>query len=629
MKYLLIVLTSFFIYAQEEAFMLHELEVIGKNNTQENNLLTFAPTVSQLKGRNFSQKKQTSLGDSLQNELGVSSTGFGPNASRPVIRGLDGDRIKVLQNGLGTIDASSQSADHAISADTLTMDQIEIVRGPMTLLYGSSAVGGIVNLVTNRIHSSFHEGFKAQTMTQYESVSSGLSNSIKIDFGKHNWMFHVDGSLRDLKNVATPVGEIKNSANRQDNLALATTKIFEKGYLGFSYNHFKTLYGVVAEEKVIIDMKQNRFELQGEWRPDNIFFQKIKFKSAQSSYHHQEVDDGMVGTNFKNKGNETRLEAINESEKLKGVIGLQSQIFDFEALGDEAFLPKVRSQQISLFAYQEIIRSNNSFRAGARLEDTDIKTQTDFKSFTSLSGSFGHEYRLNKENSFTTSFSYNERTPSFQELFANGPHLATATFEFGNHALHKEKSYALELSYKSDLKRNTFIFNIYAQRFNDYIALSPTGAVDTNSGLAISNYNQVDALFYGVELENKFNLTHAFSIKNTFDLVQAKDTTHHYNLPRISPPRLGATFEYSKGKSIVDLGFNYVFKQTKLALNETETAAYFLTNMNYSLKLSSNFSLFARLRNIFNVEARNHVSTLKDTFPLAGRNFIAGLQIQI
>lgn len=628
---LFFILFPFFLYAEDQPYTLHELTVWGKNT---NNLLDFVPAVSTLKGKNFTQKKQTSLGDTLQNELGVSSTGFGPNASRPVIRGLDGDRIKVLQNGLGTIDASSQSVDHAISADTLTMDQIEIVRGPMTLLYGSSAVGGIVNLVTNRIHSSFHQGSETQLLSQYESVTHGLSNSFKFDFGVKNWMFHVDGSTRNLQNMNTPIGELKNSTNRQDSLGFGVSRIFERGYLGLSYNHFNTFYGVVAEEEVKIKMKQNRFDLQTEWRLDDAIFSKVKFKTAQSSYDHNELEGNIVGTVFTNKGNETRLEALNEGKNIKGVTGLQTQIFHFAALGDEAFLPEIKNQQVALFSYQELHYSQNAFRLATRLEDTDIqKVNGSKKSFTSLSGSLGHQYDFDSNHSLTTGFSYNERTPNFQELYASGPHLATGTYEQGSESLTKEKSYALEMSYKANSKRNDFIFNVYTQKFRDYIALNPSGTLDTVSGLPLFYYGQVNALFYGFELENKLRLINIgngrLSLKNTFDFVRAKDTHNDVNLPRISPPRLGATLEFSQGKSVADIGATYVFKQTVLAPNETQTAAYFLTNFNYSFKLNSTFSFYARVRNIFDVEARNHVSTLKDIAPLPGRNFIAGLQIQL
>ena len=651
--------------ASAETTRLNDIQVIGHQEGQS--LVEFIPSVTTLKGKELQKKRQTSLGDTLSQEAGVTSTQFGPSASRPVIRGLDGDRIRILQNSLGTMDASTQSLDHAIPVDTLTVDQIEIVRGPMSLLYGSSAVGGVVNIVTNRIHSEYEQGFSSQILTQGETVNNGLSNAVQMNYGVNNWMFHVDGSTRNLQNqkipnyarsskrrqtdpqADEPKDKIPASFNQQDNVAAGVSKIFDKGFLGISYNHFKTEYGTVAEEDVSINMIQNRFELSGEYRPSSPLFKKVKFKAAQSDYRHREIADhaghAHEATVFKNKGNENRLEALNKWGDIEGVVGVQTQVFSFKASGEEAFLPTTNNFKLSTFTYQELKKEKNTFSAGLRVENTDInkKASADFgpkdsKNFVGLNGSLGHQFRFNSENSLSTSVSYTERAPNFQELYSNGPHMATGTFEIGNNNLSKEKATAIELSFKNVMSKNKFTVNVYTQFFKDYVALNPTGNTQVVDGENFDEYayGQVDAVFYGLDLENKAEVAQIDNglvyLVNKFDFVRAKDKDNGQNIARISPPRFSAGVEYAKDKWTADVEAQYVFEQTKTAANETRSDAYTLTNLGYSYTLTgqkSAVSLFARVRNIFDVEARNHVSFLKDIAPLPGRNFILGAQIQL
>jgi iron complex outermembrane receptor protein len=643
MKMLLILFFSFQTYAQSLDVNIQNIEVIG--HQEGSTLIDFIPSVTKLQGKELTKKRQTSLGDTLQSEVGVNSTQFGPSASRPVIRGLDGPRIRILQNSLGTLDASTQSLDHAVPVDTLTLDSIEIVRGPMGLIYGSSAVGGVVNLVTNRIHSHFEVGTHSTILTQGESINHGISSGLSLDHGVNNWMLHFDGSTRNLQNQNIPDGsslkEIPNSQNHQDSLAGGFSKIFERGYLGVSYNFFDTNYGTVAEEDVTIKMQQNRVELHGEYRPYSSLFSKIRLRSAQSSYNHKELEGDEVGTIFDNKGNETRLEFINKKNEFNGISGIQTQFFAFEAQGDEAFLPKSDNLNIAIFTYQELKNNNHTFSFGGRLESAHIKKESstsfgaeETKDFTLYNLSLGHQYKINSTQSFSTSFSYTERNANFQELYADGAHIATGTFEQGNSQLGKEQAYALELSFKQDTSVQKTTMSIYAQKFHHFIFLAPTGATDGGSGLPIYDYESADALFYGAEFENKRKLMNInkgeLNFIGKFDFVRAKNTQTSENLPRVSPARVSAGIEYQKDRSATDLEVQHVLNQNKTAVNETSTPHYTLTNLGYSydiVKNSYGINMFARLRNIFNVTARNHVSTLKDLAPLPGRNFILGAQM--
>lgn len=657
-KAVIIPLALYASYALAHETKLEEIEVLEHEETQ--GLVDFVPSVTKVTGQELNKKRQTSIGDTLQSEAGIQSTSFGPSSSRPVIRGLDGDRIRVLQNGLGTLDASTQSLDHAIPVDVLTIDQMEIVRGPMSLLYGASAVGGVVNLVTNRIHYNYEEGFFSKFLVQGETVNNGVSSAAHLNYGADKWMFHVDGSTRNLGEQEIPgyarskklrqtdpqpteaKDKLPNSFNKQDNVAVGVSRIFDRGYAGVSFNHFNTLYGSVADPEVDIDMTQNRFEFHGEYRPQSSSVRKIKLKSAQSDYFHKELEGEETGTIFRNEGNETRVEAINKSGNVRGVSGIQTQIFSFSAKGEEAFLPESDNTKLSLFSFQELDMGKNALRFGARLENTDIEKKSsdnfgpsDEKSYLGMNASLGHCYDFSKTNTLESSLSYTERAPNFQELYAGGAHLATGIFEQGDSQLKKEKAMAFELTFKKRTDKNQFMVSAYSQVFKDYISLNPTGVVDVDSGLFISDYEQVDALFYGLDLDSKSEIKKmekgVVNLIGKFDFVRGKDTDSGKNLPRISPPRVTAGLEYVTDKWSTDAEVQYVAEQTKTAPNETRTADYAFTNIGYTYNIVGNLTslnLFARVRNIFDVEGRNHVSTLKDIAPLPGRNFIAGAQFQ-
>ncbi len=657
-----IFLLTFSVFAQNESVRVEDIQVVGHQGSDS--LVDFVPSATKLQGKELQKRRQTSLGDTLQAEAGVTSTQFGPSASRPVIRGLDGDRIRILQNSLGTLDASTQSLDHAIPVDTLTLDSIEIVRGPMSLLYGSSAVGGVVNLVTNRVHSQFESGFHGSFLSQGESVNQGLSSGGAVNFGKNGWMIHVDGSTRNLQDQKIPSyarssrkrheaplaqgkneakNKLPNSGNQQDNVATGISKVFDKGFAGVSFNHFNTSYGTVAERDVLINMLQNRFEFHGEYRPESSIFSKIRLKSAQSNYLHKEINNGATGTEFKNEGNETRIEGLNSTGDVNGVSGIQTQIFNFATAGDEAFLPKTSTQKLALFTFQEVKRGKHSYSFGGRAENSNIDKKSsqkfgssDRKDFFSYNASLGHQFRFDEIHSLASTFSYTERAPNFQELYAQGAHLATGTFEQGSTNLRKEKAYAFELTFKRTTSDNKTTINLYTQVFHDFIFLNPTGQTNAASGLPVYQENQVNALFYGADAENKKKLAQysggAFHLTSKFDFVRAKNTHDGSNIPRISPPRVSMGIEYAKDSWSTDLEAQYVGQQTKTGLNETRTDSYALTNLGFTYDVvgdESGLNVFARVRNIFDVNARNHVSTLKDIAPLPGRNFILGAQLQI
>ncbi len=654
MKFILLfVLAMPLMSLAQESETLDEIEVLDHSSGQ--GLTEYAPVAKTLKEKDIRKKMQPTVADTLQGEAGVTATSFGPNSSRPVLRGLDGARIRLLQNSLQLLDVSTQSVDHAIPVEPLIVDQIEIVRGAMGVLYGASAVGGVVNIVTNRIHSSFEEGNVIELQSQGETNNHGLSNSVRMDHGKNQWMFHVDASTRNLQNQRIPgyalsknerknnpdgkdeKHELENSQNRQDSIGTGVTRFFDRGMIGLAFNHFKSDYGTVVEKEVTIGMEQNRLELHGEYRPESSLFQKLRLKSAQTDYRHREFEGSVTGTFFKNIGNETRLEALNKNGNIQGTTGLQTDIFHFASRGEEAFLPDAKNEIAALFTFQQLTVGKNIYSAGARIENTDIRKEssvtsegTDRFGFIGYNASAGYAYQLNTESALALNYSYTERAPSFQELLADGAHLATGTFEVGNAGLSKEKAHGVEASYKLASLKQSLSVGLYTQSFHDYITLNPNG--DVSDGLPEFDYRQVDAVLYGIDIDAKQLLTQnekgALSMTSKFDWIQGRNQDDHQNLPRLSPPRLSLGLEHMKSNWESDIEAQHYFDQNLNAPNETRTQGYTLTNVGTQYAFTMNNSkldVFFRIRNIFDVEARSHVSFLKEVAPLPGRNLILGV----
>lgn len=633
-------------FAHDHGVHLTEIHVLGDN--EQNSLLQYIPSVSTLSGHDLKKRREISLGETLSSEAGVNATTFGPGASRPVIRGLDGDRIRILQNGLGTLDASSQSVDHAVPIDTLNVERIEVVRGPMSLLYGASAVGGVINIVNQRIHTQFEEGALTQLESQTQTGYGGMGNAARFDYGKNKWMFHLDGSLRSYGDQRIPryahseplpdegKGRVKNSQVEQKSGSIGVSRIFDRGYVGLSLAHFASDYGSVAEETVEIVMRQNRWEFAGEYRFEDSFFDKIRVRSAQSYYQHDEVEEGSTGTVFRNKGNETRAELMRAKGNWKNTLGIQTQMFKFSAFGDEAYLPTSENQIASVFNFNEYQMGRNALSFGVRAENFAIerKNSANFgghleRNFTGLNASVGILHKVDHLG-YGLSYSYTERAPTFQELFSNGAHLATGIYEQGSESLDKEKGNGLEASVTHESDKLKGRLSVYGQVFHDYITLAPTGNTDGGSGFPISSYQAVDAQFYGADYDARYSLDKQWSLVAKGDYVRGKDMSNGQNLARLSPGRASLGVEYSRGQWLADAEVQNVFYQSKVAQNESKTDGYQLVNLGSSYDFmwdENRLNLFLRLKNLLDVEARQHVSPLKNIAPMVGRNLVMGLQL--
>ena len=616
--------------------------------------------VSILSGRELSLKRESTLGDTLNGIPGVAATHFGPNASRPVIRGLDAERVRIMQNGVGVLDASSLSFDHAVTIDPLVIEQIDVVRGPAALLYGGSAVGGVVNAIDHRIPTESVTGIIGRTEARVGGPDSQNNLAGVVDVGNGKIAIHADAYTRktsDLnipgfavssrKNQADPSilrenhGKLVNSSASADGGALGASLTFDNGYIGASYSDFNSNYGTVAEAAVRADMKSQRWDLASEFKELGNIINRVKARMAYTDYQHQEIEGGTVGTTFKNNGVEGSVELGHAKfSSIEGVVGFQFQNTRFEALGTEAFVPPVQTQNHAIYVYEEmplniwnLEKLKLSF--GGRAEHTTLDANPWAKSPTAQAASFnaysyalGGLYTLNSNWSLASNLSHNERAPSYFELYANGAHLATGQYEVGNANFSKERSNGLDAQIRWKDAKNSFNFGAYYTRFSRFLGLLDTGNIDVDTSLPIAQFSTFAASFKGLEAEGKFNLVDHLDLKLRGDYVRASNLDNSQALPRITPLRLGAGLHYQKNALGARIDMLHAFKQNRTAENELATDGYTDVSalVTYKLPVKLNMELFAKANNLLNQEIREHSSFLKDLSPAGERSVLIGMR---
>lgn len=609
--------------------------------------------ISILSGRELSLKRESTLGDTLNSIPGVSATSFGPNSSRPIIRGLDAERVRIMQNGIGILDASSLSFDHAVSLDPLVIEQIEVIRGPAALLYGGSAVGGVVNAIDHRIPTEKLEGVAGRAEASAGGADSQNNLSGVIDIGNGKIAVHADVYTRKTSDLDIPGfavssrkskadgtardnrGRLINSNASGEGGALGASLTFDDGYAGVSYSGFRNNYGTVADPAVRADMQSDRWDFASEIRELGNVVERIKFKLAHTDYQHQELENGEVGTTFKNRGLEGSFEAGHTSiGNLKGVLGFQFQNSNFEALGDEAFVPSVNTQNKALYVYEELPLDQLKLSFGGRIEHVTLDAGP-FKddaaknsSFNPASYAFGGLYTFNSNWSLATNLSHNERAPSYFELYANGAHLATGQYEIGNPNFDKERSNGIDAQMRWKDGKNNFNFGAYYTRFSSFLGLLDTGDIDAESDLPIAQFSTFSATFKGLEADGKFNITDNLDLTLRADYVRATNKDNGDPLPRIAPLRLGTGLHYQKNSFGARVDVLHAFKQNRTSENELVTDSY--TNLSaivtYKLPTKLGLEVYAKANNLLDQEIREHTSFLKDIAPQAGRSLLLGLR---
>lgn len=629
-----------------------------------------------LSGRELNQSLEATLGQTLSRVPGISSTYFGPASSRPVVRGLEGERVRILQNGLSTIDASAVSPDHALSFEAANLKSVEVIRGPATLLYGSNAVGGVVNAIDGRIVDEKLDGTMRGSMGgRFTSVDNGYQSNVMLEGGHGGLAFHVEAFTRAAEDFRIPgnartVGEQErnplppgtpepnkiqpNSNLRSEGVSGGLSYIWDGGFIGFALSEFHSNYGSPAEETVFIDMNQTRLDVRGAFYQPLPRIKEISYRFAWSDYEHVEYEDGQDNTVFKNDGYDARVELKHEKiAGFEGVVGAQSTRSDFLVAGSEAFLPPTITQSNALFLFEEHKRGAFSFQIGGRYDhvavealNNDVFGAARVRTFDSFSGSTGIVFMPNDEYSAAFTITHAERAPTAQELYANGAHLATNTFEVGNPNLDVESSLGFDLNLRKRTGWITGSVSGYHNRYHRFIGQFPTGAmVDTDGDLIGDtpeyDYRAVAAQFLGAELEMTFHLLHPITMEPQqaatnlhlefkADAVRARDMNSGRSLPRIPPFHLSSALILDHGAFGARLEGVYAAPQQRTAVNEPGTDSYFLVNLTLSYRVvrgPTTVDFYVKGTNLTNEEAREHSSFLKERVPLPGRGLVAGMKL--
>ncbi|MBI2771832.1 MAG: TonB-dependent receptor [Burkholderiales bacterium] len=617
-----------------------------------------APAV-QYSGPALLLRSQTTLGETLSGTPGVSSSYFGPNASRPVIRGQDGDRIRILSNSGASVDASGLSFDHAVTADPISIERVEVLRGAGALQYGGSAVGGVVNVIDNRIPREPSPGFNGKADLGLASANRERGAGLLLEGGTERFGLHADVFDRRTQDVRVPASlactqagvtrfasRICNSASHVDGGAMGGSLFWDDGYLGASAGTYRNRYGTVAEDEVTINMRSNRYALEGEVRKLGGALQSIKGQLSRTDYQHTEFEAGAPGTVFSNKGTDWRLEARHAKlGALDGVIGLQGESNRFSADGSEAFAPYSRTRSNALFATEELATSWGKLTFGARAESVKVESFGNpaiarfvpaSRSFTPGSVAAGALWNVAPQWQLTGNLAATQRAPKDYELFADGPHVATGAWELGNPLLQKEKSTNLDLGLQWKSGPHNAKASVFSNRFDNYVSLEATGNTRGPDALPEFAYRQVRARFSGAEAGGTVRLLDAgqtLDVELRGDLVRADNLDTGQPLPRIAPVRAGATLAWARGAWGARLGFDRAAAQTRVPAGDRATGGYTLWNAAVTWRTKAagaDLLWYARLDNAGDRLAYSASSILTQTAPgkapLPGRSFKLGLQ---
>lgn len=603
-----------------------------------------------IEGAELEDHRAATLGETVATQTGVQSTNFGPGVGRPIIRGQEGARVQILSGGIATQDASTVSVDHAVTIEPFLADQIEILKGPATLLYGPGAIGGIVNVIDGRIAETPVDGLQGRAESRGDTGADERAGMVRLDAGNEQFLFHVDAYDRSTDDVEAPGlahgdDRLENSAIDSQGGALGASVFGERGFFGVSVAQFDTLYGIPGhehheegeeegeheEEAVRIDLEQTRFDAKGSLTQPLPGFDRLNIEFANTDYAHNELEGDEIGTRFEVDATDSRLELVHDDwNGWRGVFGLAATDKDLQAIGEEAFIPPSNTQDFGIFGIERKQFGAFELEFGLRLDQTDIETDLGSRDFNGTSFSINGHWDINDNWHLRTGFDRAERAPTTEELFSDGVHVATGSYELGETELDTEvaNQFELGLDYVSDVW--SLQGTVYRNHFSDFIYLADTG--ETEEDVPLRVWSQADATFQGYELEARFQLAEndygRFSLRLLTDGVKA-ELDDGGNLPRIAPARFGAGLNWDWQGWRADLLVMNYQRQDDVAEFETETSGFTTVDLGaaYTFTQGENeWEVFVRAKNMTDEEARLHTSFLKEEVPLPGRTFQAGLR---
>ena len=658
-----------------------------------------ARPVEVLAGEKLDEAKANSLGETVSKLPGVQSSYFGPGVGRPIVRGFDGARVQVLNSGLGSGDVSTVSVDHAVSIEPFLADQIEVLKGPATLLYGSGAIGGAVNVVDGRVPEALTEQpLQGRAELRGGTVNDEATGMLRLDGSTSHFAFHFDALHRETDDYEIPGfsesaaqlaaegeepdpaerGFLPNSALRTDSAAAGLSWIGERGYFGFGSSLFNTRYGIPGhahehegeepaeaepheEGGVQIVLDQRRHELRGGF-DDFGAFKSLRAKLARTEYTHTEFEGNEVGTVFDNDSTEVRVELVHKPwAGWNGAFGLQWAQRDFVAVGDEAFVPGTAARDAGVFWFGERAFGPLKLELGARHDRNKIDADDAIaigpdRNFSTTSASAALKWEASAAFHLTLGLDRAQRSPTAEELYSNGLHVATASIELGTPTLDVETANRAELGVHWHSGPFQFGASVYHVRYADFIYLADAG-IDEHGG-PIRMWTQGDARFDGAEAEATWsiaeNASGAWDLRVFGDVVRGKltgsgvrpvaFTLEHEgeveaftaelplsgNLPRMAPSRFGGELRWEREQWRASLGAVRYARQDRVATGETETAGYTLVDAHIAWHLDTAagnaWEVFLDGSNLLDEEARAHTSFLKEVAPLPGRGLTFGVR---
>ena len=592
-------------------------------------------SVTSVSALQLAEKNSQSLGDVLDHELGVAKRSFGPGTSRPIIRGFDSDRVLVLQDGNRIGSIGYQSGDHGEPIDVLSLDKLEVVKGPATLLYGSSAIGGVVNAITG--HNEPHEGIHGYITAVGSTNNYQAGGSAGIEYGTKRWLVWGSGSGQRAGDYDTPIGRITNSYTHSGAGSGGFGYYPGKGFFSFDYTFDKLVYGIPFDpaeedpEVVHLNPRRHSVRFNGGVRDLESFITGAQFSLQYNDYTHSEINNftGEVGTGFKNKTFTYRGSFDqNRKGRWSGTFGLWGLHRDYESVGEEAIAPPTKHNAFAVFALERLDFEHIGFQFGGRFEhngynpDQILDRPTPDRSFNGFSGSVGMRVPTWQGGAFVANYTHSFRAPTLEELYNNGPHPGNQTFEIGDPFLRHESSDGIDLSLRHTSNRVRAELNFFYYKFKRFIFLAPTGEVDEEEGLVIANYAQGDTRYVGTEARFDAGLHRNIWLLSELDYVNAKLTDTDTPLPRIPPlrGRIGLEFLY-KGFRLYPEAV-MAKDQDRIFPTETRTGGYTVFNATASYTIAQKHTAHVISVTGFNLGDRlylNHLSFIKEIAPEIGR----------
>lgn len=590
-------------------------------------------SVSTVDSNQIRERAAVGIGEVLNGEPGVSKRSFGPGNARPVIRGFDGDRVLVSTDGAREGSLASQSGDHSEPVDVLAAERIEVVKGPATLLYGSNAIGGVVNVISGHDEGA-HPGLRG-----YLSGIGGTNNaqgaaSGGLEYGSGKWMFWGNGTAQRTSDYSAGgnFGKVINSFTRSASGTGGFGYFGSKAFFTTNYSYYQNRYGIPLDfnetdpELRSLRMHRNDIKFNFGLTGLDTFVSGAKFTVDISRYQHQELVDQDVGTTFKNDLFSYRgTFDQRQYGKLSGRFGFDGYHRDYSTVGDEILINgPVKQDTFSAFALEELKYERVTFQFGGRVENNRYRptdTTLPNRDFTGVSGAVGARFGLWQGGAFVVNYSHAFRAPALEELYNNGPHDGTLSFEVGNNALKPEVNDGIDFSLRQQSGRVRAEANFYYYNIKNFVFLAPTGVVDVDSGLEIADYLQGNSRFTGTELNLDVTAHKYLTVLSGLDYVNARLKTGQ-PLPRIAPLRAHFGVDAHYKNFSIRPEIVAARRQDRIFTNETPTAGYGTGNLtaSYIIPTSHAAHIFSFVGyNLNNRLYYNHISFIKDISPEIGR----------